>query len=78
MLKAMNAHGPTHHAIKVIRRCNQLSWLLFQGETKLPRFKAAMGNHVPWVQQVITLISSFCQLGGMLISEIAPRRVWLE
>lgn len=25
MLKAMNAHGPTHHTIKVIRCCNQLS-----------------------------------------------------
>lgn len=25
MLKAMNAHRPTHHTIKVIRHCNQLS-----------------------------------------------------
>lgn len=71
MLKATEANRPTHHTIKVIRRCNQLSEHYFRGKQSCFSLKQQWETVCAVVQQVITLISSLCQLEGTLISEIA-------
>lgn len=71
MLRAMNAHRPTHHSAKVVRRRNRLSQHYFT-EGKSCLVYSGRGRCVPWCSGAITLISSLCQLGGVLISEIAP------
>lgn len=72
MQRATKKKRLSHRTIKVVRRRNQPYLALFQAETKLPRFiKRATGKPRAAVQQVITLISSFCQRESLLISEIA-------